>query len=258
MNPPSANPFNPATLFCGRSRVHIDTVDSTNSELLRRLKNESLPEGFLLTTSYQTSGRGFAGSAWDAAPGLNVLMSILLKPTFLPARKQFYLNQALSLAVHDALQPWLKRTEFKIKWPNDLVCNGKKICGMLIETQVQGEAIQNAVCGIGLNVNQTEFDPKWNATSVRLETGKTIDAEAALSKLCEHIEARYLQLRNNKIEQLQMDYMKRLYRVEEFHDYRIFGKEMQGKIVGLNPEGKLVLDTEAGFQVCGFKEIEFL
>lgn len=258
MNPSSTNPFAPATLFCGRSREHFDSLDSTNSELLRKLKTDSLPEGFLLTASYQTSGRGYAGSAWDAEHGLNMLASILLKPTFLPVRKQFYLNQALSLAVHDAMQPWLKRTDFKIKWPNDLVCSGKKISGMLIETQVQGDVIQNAVCGIGFNMNQIFFDPTVNATSVSLETGKTVDIENVLAKLCEHIEARYLQLRNNKIETLQVDYMKRLYRLEEFHDYRIMGKEMQGKIVGLNPEGKLVLDTENGFQVCGFKEIEFL
>lgn len=258
MNPSSTNPFNPATLFCGRTREHFASLDSTNSELLRRLKTDSLPEGFLLTTSYQTSGRGFAGNAWDAEHALNVLMSILLRPTFLSVRKQFYLNQALSLAVYDAMLPWLKRTDFKIKWPNDLVCNGKKICGMLIETQVQGDVIQNAVCGIGINLNQIFFEPKLNATSLSLETGKTVEVEQALSTLCEHIEARYLQLRNNKIEQLQVDYMKRLYRLEAFHDYRIFGRKMQGKIVGLNPEGKLVLDTENGFQVCGFKEVEFL
>src|SRR6478672_12028067 len=96
------------TLFVGRLHQHLDDVDSTNSELQRRLKTDALPEGFLLTTSYQSSGRGYAGNRWEAERGVNVLMSLLLKPTFLPVRKQFYLNQVLSLAVHDAFVGDLK------------------------------------------------------------------------------------------------------------------------------------------------------
>ena len=245
-------------MFVGRSHVHLDDVDSTNSELQRRLKTDALPEGFLITTSYQSSGRGYAGNRWEAERGVNVLMSLLLKPTFLPVRKQFYLNQVLSLAVHDAFANDLKKTRFKIKWPNDLVYEGKKICGMLIETQVSGDVIQNAVCGVGFNLDQNLFSPDVKATSLCLETGKTHDVSKAVARLCESIEVRYLQLLKGKVEQLQVDYMQRLYRLETFEDYKIFGKKMQGKIVGLNPEGKLVLDSEDGFRVCGFKEIEFL
>lgn len=252
------NHINPGSLFVGQSHVHLEDVDSTNSELLRRLKTETLPEGFLITTSYQTSGRGYFGNRWEAEKGVNVLMTLLLKPTFLEVRKQFYLNQVLSLAVHDAFVGDLKKPRFKIKWPNDLVYDGQKICGMLIETQVVGDTMQNAICGIGFNLNQNFFPPKINATSLTLETGKTYDVAKAVTKLCECIEARYLQLVNGKIESLQVDYMQHLYRLETFEDYKIFGKKMQGKIVGLNPEGKLVLDSEDGFKVCGFKEIEFL
>jgi BirA family transcriptional regulator, biotin operon repressor / biotin---[acetyl-CoA-carboxylase] ligase len=246
------------TLFCGRTHLQLDAVDSTNSELLRRMKNETLPEGFLVTATHQTSGRGYAGNRWQDEPGQNVLMSLLLRPTFMTARRQFYLTQALSLAVHDAFAARLKKHAFKIKWPNDLVCNGKKICGMLVENAVSGDAMQHAVCGIGFNLNRTSFPKGINATSYKLESGKETDIHQAVAALCAAIEARYLQLRNGKIEQLQVDYMKRLYRLETFEDYRIFGKPMQGKIVGLNPEGKLVLDTEDGFQVCAFKEIEYV
>ena len=259
MNPPSVSRPEPATLFCGRTHVHLDSVDSTNSELSRRLRTESsLPEGFLLTTSYQTSGRGYAGNVWQSEPDESVLMSLLLTPSFLLPRRQFYLTQALSLAVHDTFAKELKHAGFKIKWPNDLVCNGKKISGMLIESHVHGETIQYTIAGIGINLKQREFPENLNATSLFLETNKNLDVNKATERLCQNIEARYLQLRNGHVEALQRDYMKRLYQVEEFADYRIFGTEMQGKIVGLNAEGKLVLDTESGFQVCGFKEVEYL
>ena len=225
---------------------------------MRRLKTETLPEGFLLTTDYQTSGRGYAGNRWESEPSQNIMMSLLLKPTFLPVRKQFYLNQVLSLAVHDAFAGELKKTRFKIKWPNDLVYDGRKICGMLVETQVLGDVIQNAMCGIGFNLNQNFFEPDLNATSLALETRKTHVPTKAIAALCSSIEARYLQLKNNKVESIQKDYMERLYRLESYTDYRVFGKELQAKIVGLNPEGKLVLESEDGFKVCGFKEVEFL
>jgi BirA family biotin operon repressor/biotin-[acetyl-CoA-carboxylase] ligase len=186
-------------------REHRDSLDSTNSETLRRLKTEALPEGFLLTTDYQTSGRGYAGSRWEAEPGENILMSLLLKPT-----------------------------------------------------QVLGDVIQNAVCGIGFNVNQNFFDAGLNATSLALESRKKYDLGKAIAALCASVEVRYLQLLKSKVELIQKEYMERLYQLESYEDYRILGKKMQAKIVGLNPEGKLVLDSEDGFKVCGFKEIEFL
>jgi BirA family transcriptional regulator, biotin operon repressor / biotin---[acetyl-CoA-carboxylase] ligase len=254
----SQQTLKPQTLFCGTTHIHLDSIDSTNSELSRRVKSESLPEGFLITASYQTSGRGYAGSSWEAEHDMNILMSLLVKPDFLPIRKQFFLNQIVALAAHDLFAAQLKKNQFEIKWPNDLVADGKKICGILIETNVQGDHLQNAICGLGYNINQILFPPKITATSFSLETGKMANVNDTTERLCEHIEARYLQLKHGKIEMIQRDYMERLHRLETYGEYRIFGKKLEGKIVGLNPEGKLVLDTENGYKVCGFKEVEFL
>lgn len=248
----------PDTLFIGRTHVRLTETDSTNTALQRLLKTDALPEGFVISASYQTLGRGYTDNNWQSNDGENILMSVLLKPTFLPPRKQFYLNQVLSLAVHDAFADELKKESFEIKWPNDLLCNGRKMCGMLVEAAVQGDVIHHVVCGIGFNLNQISFPRHLNATSLAIETGQSYDVNDAIMKLCNAVEARYLQLRNGKLETLQRDYMQRLHRLETESDYRVLGKKLKGKIVGLSAEGKLVVDTSDGFKVCGFKEVEFL
>lgn len=246
------------TLFIGRTGDYIEETDSTNAELQRRLKKALLPEGYLITSSYQTSGRGYSGNAWHSERGKNVMMSLVLYPSFLAPRRQFYITQALSLAVHDVLSVKLGSRRLKIKWPNDIYFGNKKICGMLLETAVQGERIQYAVAGVGININQEKFPSDLNATSVFLESGKTLEVDGLIELLCEAIEARYLQLMNNRYELIQQDYMRQLYRLEEDYTYKIFGNILEARIVGLNPEGKLVLDSEDGFKICGLKEVQFM
>jgi BirA family biotin operon repressor/biotin-[acetyl-CoA-carboxylase] ligase len=248
------------TLFCGRNRIHMTKVDSTNTELKRRLIDETLPEGTTVTCDEQEQGRGYSGHVWHSEPGLNVMMSILLKPTFLQARFQFYLNQVVTLGLYGVLSQYLNGDKLRIKWPNDLMYKDKKICGILIENNVQGNYIQNSIVGVGININERGWKKKGLpcAISMRQILKHEINTEEIISRACTYIEAQYLMLKSGKMEQLQEAYMNQLYRVEEKHHYLIQGNKRKAKIVGLNPEGKLVLESKQGFVVCDFKEIAYV
>ncbi len=248
------------SLFCGRNHRHFQTIDSTNSELKRLLADEKLPEGTLITCEVQNAGRGYTGNTWSSERGQNIMMSLLLQPTFLQVRFQFYLNQVVSLAIYDALEKWLDKEKMKIKWPNDIMYKDKKMCGILIENTIQGSLIQHSIIGIGLNVNETGWKKKnlKHATSLKQNLKKEIDTTKLIYRICEHIESRYLQLKTNKLEMLQQDYMSRMFRVEKKHYYEINGKKIKAKITGLTPEGKLIVDTQQGVNVFDFKEIVFI
>ena len=121
----------------------------------------------------QTAGIGQRGNHWHSAPGQNLTFSLVLHPAFLPAARQFYLTQALSLALVDLLSTFNLHFSIQIKWPNDIYVDGHKICGTLVSTRLQGNAIASAVCGIGLNVNERDF-PSWvpHPTSISLLTAQ--------------------------------------------------------------------------------------
>lgn len=129
----------------------LDTIDSTNSEALRRLPE--LPSGTVLAAREQTAGRGQRGNTWFSQPGKNLTFSLVLKNLPLTASQAIRLNFLFSVAVADFLQA--RGVEAAIKWPNDIYVGGRKICGMLIENTLgPGGKLAASVVGLGLNINQ--------------------------------------------------------------------------------------------------------
>ncbi len=246
------------TLFTGKVIHRLDETLSTNMYASLLLQQKNVAEGTIVIAENQTAGRGYSGDVWQSEPGKNLLASIIYKPHFIKAKNQFFLNQAVSLGVYDALKIFTEK-DLKLKWPNDIYFKEKKLCGMLIENSVSGNWLQHSIIGIGVNVNQTEFpDAIGNPVSLKAITKKEYFIEGVLEKIAEQVEVRYLQLRRNEIQQLQRDYMAALYRLEEEHLYKTSEGKIKAKIVGLNPEGKLLLETETGWSAYGFKEVEFL
>lgn len=247
------------TLFIARKHIHFESIDSTNAEAQRLIKSNNEAEGLLITANEQKEGKGYTGNKWNSEAGKNILMTLVLKPEFLEARYQFYLNQCITLALYDTLSKLCDKDLLEIKWPNDMVYDGKKLCGILIENILSGNKIQTSFIGIGLNINQEKFPKELkNATSLAIIHDKQFSIERILGLLCDNIEARYLQLKRNDITNIQKDYMSHLFQLEEMCTYKIEGKKVKGKIVGLNPEGKLVINAEKGYHVCALKEVEFM
>ena len=242
----------------------LDTIDSTNSEALRRLPD--LPSCTVLAAREQTAGRGQRGNTWFSEPGKNLTFSIVLKfgPGAVSARDAHYLNCLASLSVVSLLDSFGIRSQ--IKWPNDIYVGKRKICGMLLENTLCTTGLAASVIGIGLNVNQTAFPRLANATSVALELGQVHPMEWDLAQTLECL----LRLFEERLpllsspegrQELMADYTARLFRKDVPAPYRdlLQDREFTGVIEGVEPDGRLrVRDAEGGKRFFRFKEISYL
>ena len=245
-------------LFVGANHISLDQVDSTNSYAKRLLASDKVPDGTLITASEQTAGRGQADGKWHADTGQNLTLSYILYPSFLSADKQFFLSMAVSLAVRELCEEAVN-DEIRIKWPNDIYHKNKKIAGILIENTISGSQLSSSVIGIGLNVNQTEFDPDIpNPTSLKLITGQDQQLDTIIQKLSGYIEKYYLQLRSLHFNFLDKAYMVNLYRYHQTALYRKDNQEFKGVIVGVTKEGKLIIESNGRQLKFGLKEVEYL
>jgi len=240
----------------GHSLVFMPECHSTNDEASRLLQTRKSSEGTVIVTHHQTAGRGQRSNTWESDPGKNLTFSILLKPHFILAKDQFYLNICISVGLAEYLSEALSET-VKIKWPNDILVKDKKLCGILIENHISGQQIQNSIVGIGLNVNQEKFVIE-KAGSMKQMTGREFVLEVELQKLLEKIESRYLLLREGQTQKLFSDYLSQMYWLREKHVFSTFQKELEGIIIGVDEIGRLLIEMEDGVEVFGVKEVEFL
>ncbi|MBO0930501.1 biotin--[acetyl-CoA-carboxylase] ligase [Fibrella aquatilis] len=248
----------PKTLFVGQNIVFLPTCQSTNDEALRILSDGVAYEGDIVATAQQTQGRGQRGNQWEAQPGQNLTFSLILLPSFLQASDQFWLNMAVSLAVYDSLVPFIP-TGLTVKWPNDIYVNDRKMGGILIENTLQGYNLAHSIVGIGLNINQMQFSYP-SATSLLLEAPyqEGYHLPALLITLCEQLEKRYLQLRNNQRDTLRASYLQHLYRYQQEHTYEADGHRFRGTIVSIDPTGRLGILTNGAVRYFAFKEVGFI
>lgn len=237
------------TLFIGKNTIFLSEIASTNSYAIDLLKNTNVVEGTLIHTSHQTQGKGQRGNSWNVEPSSNLTASIILKPTFLSLEKQFFLYQISALACYDTLAEFLNESHFdiKVKFPNDVLVNRKKIAGILIENNLQNAQIAWSVVGVGINVNQLNFEENINATSLKLlQNEKQFDVTDVLKTLCKHLEKYYLALLNNKFDFIQEKYLKAFFGLNSFLDFEINNKMINLLVKGISERGLLLLEDKAG------------
>lgn len=243
------------TLFVGKNIVFVPEWHSTNSLAMELGQRANGTEGTVIITDNQYSGRGQRGNRWISEPGKNFTLSIILKPN-LPPHHQFLLTQVIALGVADYVKTQVQSDLVKIKWPNDILVAGQKVCGILIESSLSGSSVQFIVAGIGLNMNQQSFENSL-ATSLRCVSGNSYDLQKELPGLLQAVEIRYLQLRDGKINRLKSDYKDNLYRLGEWHDFKTSQGTFHGRIEGVDEAGKLVVQSDAGTHPFDLKEINF-
>jgi BirA family biotin operon repressor/biotin-[acetyl-CoA-carboxylase] ligase len=163
-------PFLKGTIF-GQEIHHYYRIGSTSSEAMQSA-SAGAPEGSVFVAEEQTAGRGRGAHQWDSAPSAGIYCSVVLRPV-LPPSEALVLSLAAGLAVHTAVQQVDSRVVPDLKWPNDLLIEGKKFCGILTEMNAEVTRVRYVVVGIGINVNQTQFpgDLQPIATSLRLASG---------------------------------------------------------------------------------------
>lgn len=249
-----------STLFVGQNLIRLAEVDSTNNFLKVKASNsEPLPEGTVIMADKQFAGRGQQDNTWSAEPGMNLTFSIYLCPSFLPVNQQFLLNMAVSNGIRDALRAYLGHF-LKVKWPNDLYYLDQKIGGILIENIIAGMQYKASIIGIGINVNQVNFDSNLlnKATSLSKILQRDVNLMELLPRICENIEAEYLKLKAGHRNKLQYNYIQGLYKFDKRAAYRHHGECFEGKIVDVTENGQLVILSEGINKAYNFKEVEFL
>ena len=162
-----------------RTRYHfLEETTSTNDEA----RNPRYGHGDAICAERQTAGRGQRGHTWSSEEGRNLMFSLVWEPRFLPVSEQFLLSEAVALALTDLFGGY--GIDARIKWTNDIYAGDRKLVGILIEHNLTGDRLSRTIVGIGVNVNQTRFDPSLpNPSSMCLETGCEYDRQEVLHRL---------------------------------------------------------------------------
>lgn len=247
-------------------RIHLEKVDSTNNHLRRLIDRGEAGDGLLLVdTDEQYAGRGQRGNSWESETGKNLSFSVLCHPQRIVPSRQFAISEAMALAVVETLaglegttNP--EKSRFSVKWPNDIYYDDKKICGTLIECDLQGKTIRNCIIGTGLNVNQTLFiSDAPNPVSLCQVFGREFDRETLLEQIVNHFEKLLHQLEAGKGDMVHETYKQWLYRRTGTHAYEDAVGRFEAEIADVEPSGFLVLrDADGHLRRYEFKEVKFL
>jgi BirA family biotin operon repressor/biotin-[acetyl-CoA-carboxylase] ligase len=231
------------TKIFGRKMYVYDSIDSTNA-CAKVLASIGMQEGTVVISDYQTDGKGRQGRTWQSEPGSNLLISIIVRPSLnintshlLP----FFAAAGVALAVEA-----LTGIHCECKWPNDILINGKKCCGILMESTFQQDALDYAIIGIGLNVNQNIFPENLQrtATSLKLECKKEFERKTVFQEIMRKIELLYKNVSSGNFEITLKEWKTRA---------TIFGKQIiltqngesiRGRATALTADGGLLLSTE--------------
>ena len=238
--------------------VRLKSIDSTNNYANSMIRGEHCPEGTVFLAYEQTVGRGQVNNYWESEPGKNLTFSIVLYPDFLEIRHQFMLSKVVTLGIFTALSKYVGN--LTVKWPNDIYAGDKKLGGILIENSVMYGLLKSSVAGIGLNVNQTVFVSNApNPVSLKMLTNEDYDTDNVLMEILSGINSYYAILKSDAYERINNEFLSVLYRINETHFFRSSEETFQGKIIGVNEIGQLLIErTDGKILDFHFKEVEFL
>ena len=238
--------------------IHLEQIDSTNA-YLQRLQSECDIRNWVVSADMQTAGKGMGSNSWESEVGKNLTFSLALDVSFLPAEKQFLLSEAVPLGIVEVLDKLLPVEKLSIKWPNDIYYGNRKLAGILINSTIKANMMDISIIGIGLNVNQMQFqDWPTHPISLKLIMGKEYALQPLLEQIAEHIIIKVEQLKADPTT-IEQDYLKRLFRYHTWADYEVGGKVLRLLMTGIDPFGRLQLvDEQQTFYTFDIKEIKFV
>lgn len=241
----------------GYPLIKLETVDSTNIYATQLLKTGQVNEGTVILAVYQTRGKGQGGNRWISEPASNLLLSLILRPDFILAERQFF----LSMCVSNAIQGFLAQVTLPvlIKWPNDILVQGRKIAGILIENTILNQNLHTSVVGIGLNVNQQDFpDDLPGPISLRTATGREYNLSDTLDGLLASLTLHLTKLYEKSFAEIKETYLNNLWGLNAWAWYSDASGTFEGRIVDVADSGELMVVNRKGIpKAYGFKEIQF-
>ncbi|MFO8098117.1 MAG: biotin--[acetyl-CoA-carboxylase] ligase [Salinibacter sp.] len=247
-----------ATDRFGRALRGFETVGSTNAEAIDWAR-DGAPEGAVVATDYQSAGRGRHGRTWEAQKGQNLMVSVVLRPQ-LSADHLGLLTIAASVAVAEAIDAFVSPHRAALKWPNDVLLEGRKTCGMLLESSFSGgRAADAVVLGIGLNVNQSQFPEALTdtATSLQLVAGRPVPRAPLFARLLRRLERRYDAVQSGDAAPVRSAFERRLAVLHDSISLRFAGSDrtVSGTVQGITETGALRLNTADGPQTVHAGEV---
>ncbi len=239
--------------------IKLDATASTNTYLKELLSSCELENFTIVVAENQFAGRGQRGSEWVVETGSNLTFSLLLENLTESFNGVFDLNVMIALCVAKALKKNIKLT-FLVKWPNDILAQNKKIGGILIENILRANGSVISIVGIGINVNQTNFDQLGQASSLKVLSGKSIDKEFLFHQIIEEIQQGFSNLKNKQEALIWQEYKELLFRKDKVSTFEL---PSQQKFVGIIRDvtsyGKLVVECEDSvLKEFALKEIKLL
>ena len=235
------------TKWLGKDFRYLEVTGSTNDDCARFLQ-EGAEHGLVVAAGQQMSGKGRRGRQWSSPPGQSVYMTIGLKPEFAPDKASM-LTMVMALSVLRALEQVCAADNIFIKWPNDIVIDGRKVCGILTEMHLAGDRIDHVVIGVGVNVNTPAFPAELSevATSLFTEYARTYDCNGVIAAILECFERYYEKfVETCDMSAIMGEYVEKMINVGR----KVRVLDPQGEYAatarGINEKGELLVEREDG------------
>lgn len=238
--------------------IKLSATNSTNDYLKGLCADRHVENFTIAVCENQTAGKGQMGSVWEVQPGKNLTFSILIKDLLLEINEIFNLNAAVAVSIVEALEAFSIHG-LSIKWPNDILAGNKKIGGILIENSIRNDGEIFSVIGIGINVNQTDFNGMPRASSLALVTGREYDKDALLMAVAEKLKRNISRILNKDTKSVWDIYHQKLFKKDAPMPFEKNGQRFMGIIKGVTQSGNLEVrledDTVAQYSI---KEVQLL
>jgi BirA family biotin operon repressor/biotin-[acetyl-CoA-carboxylase] ligase len=237
---------------------HLDQLDSTNAHLLRMQPLCDI-RNWVVSADAQTAGKGMGSNGWESETGKNLTFSLAVDMDFLPAERQFLLSEAVALGIIEVSDKTLPTEQLSIKWPNDIYYGNCKLAGILINSTIKANMMDLSIIGIGLNVNQMQFqDWPTHPISLKMITGKEYDLKPLMDQIASQV-IKKVELLKSDPTVIEQDYLKRLFRYQTWADYEVGGNVRRLFMTGIDSFGRLMLVDETNNSYCfDIKEIRFV
>ncbi|TYP73615.1 biotin--[acetyl-CoA-carboxylase] ligase [Aquimarina intermedia] len=239
--------------------IKVDAIESTNSFLRDLIRDNALTEPTCVFTNEQLAGRGQMGTTWQSEKGENLTTSVFMPCEDLNIKEQFNVSMVVALAIYDTLRE-ISLPKLTIKWPNDILSDKLKVCGILIENSIRNDRLQGVIIGIGLNINQLSFKNLPQAGSIRAILGIRYEVEEILDILLKKIVYRFKMLKTTKFHLIKEAYEAKLFRKDKPSMFTAPSKgSFVGIIQGVDSSGKLQLLVEDNeIETYDLKELKFV
>lgn len=239
------------TEFIGKTLFVFDEIDSTNTKAKQDFQS---PDGSVFIAEHQSAGKGRLGREWDSEKGCGIYMSVLLKPN-IPPENAPLITLIAGLSVCRILRT--RNFDAAIKWPNDIVINGKKVCGILTEMSAEKDKINYIVCGIGVNVNNPDFDDvlKVKATSLFIESNTVQCRENIFREILREFEKYYMLFSENGIEPFLSEYKKHCITLNKQISITSENQILHAVAVDIDTDGALIAECDGEYRKISAGEV---